>query len=180
MRPFQPNPTQPPPQSAPPQPNQHPNPPQPNPTTTPLSGKQVAQHLRASPPIALLKPCWTPWRGGLLSLDAVVDRLSKLLPPTFEELERDFAVGVVTGDGEHVLIDSGPLPEAVAASAAIPFIFSSVDVPGGRQAAGAGAPTAAASASRRARPADGGGRCGCEGAARGRRCRRTRRSCLGA
>lgn len=58
-------------------------------------------------------------------------RLSELLPPTFEELHRDFAVGVVTADGEHVLVDQGPLPQAVAASAAIPFIFSSVDVPGG-------------------------------------------------
>jgi predicted acylesterase/phospholipase RssA len=59
-----------------------------------------------------------------------VQRLSELLPPTFEDLERDFAVGVVTADGEHVLVDQGPLPAAVAASAAIPFIFSSVDVPG--------------------------------------------------
>lgn len=92
--------------------------------------KEVAQHLRASPPIQMLKPCWEPWRGGVLSLDSVIRRLAQLLPPTFEELERDFAVGVVTGDGEHVLIDSGPLPEAVAASAAIPFVFSSVDVPG--------------------------------------------------
>jgi predicted acylesterase/phospholipase RssA len=79
----------------------------------------------------MLKPCWQPWRGGVLSLDAVVDRLAQLLPPTFEELERDFAVGVVNAAGEHVLIDSGPLPEAVAASAAIPFVFSAVDVPGG-------------------------------------------------
>ncbi|GBF93910.1 hypothetical protein Rsub_06159 [Raphidocelis subcapitata] len=94
---------------------------------TPL---EVAQHLRRSAPIQLLRPSWAPWRGGLLSLDGVIERLAQLLPPTFEDLERDFAVGVVNGDGEHVLIDSGPLPEAVAASAAIPFIFSSVDVPG--------------------------------------------------
>ena len=52
---------------------------------------QVAQHLRASPPIELLRPCFQPWRGGLLSLDAVVERLAQLLPPTCEELERDFA-----------------------------------------------------------------------------------------
>ena len=96
--------------------------------------REVAQHLRAAPPIQLLKPCWEPWRGGVLSLDAVVERLAQLLPPTFEELQRDFAVGVVTADGEHVLIDSGPLPQAVAASAAIPFVFSSVDVPGRRSA----------------------------------------------
>lgn len=39
-------------------------------------------------------------------------------------------VGVVTADGQHRLIDRGPLPEAVAASAAIPFVFQSVDIPG--------------------------------------------------
>jgi predicted acylesterase/phospholipase RssA len=100
---------------------------------------QVARHLRASPPAALLRPCWRPWRGGALSLGAVVERLAALLPATFEELERDFAVGVVNAAGEHVLIDSGPLPEAVAASAAIPFVFSSVDVPG-EAAADAGPP----------------------------------------
>jgi len=93
--------------------------------------KQVAGFLSEKAPIQLLQPSFEPWRGGVLSLDGVVQRLAELLPPTFEDLERDFAVGVVTADGEHVLIDQGPLPEAVAASAAIPFIFSPVDVPGG-------------------------------------------------
>lgn len=57
-------------------------------------------------------------------------------------------MGVVTAEGEHLLIDSGPLPEAVAASAAIPIIFQAVDVPGkwtgagqGRQGTGANAQT---------------------------------------
>lgn len=90
----------------------------------------MAQLLSEKPPIQFLKPSLEPWRGGLLSLEGVVDRLRELLPPTFEGLERDFAVGVVTTDGTHVLIDQGPLPEAVAASAAIPFVFSTVDVPG--------------------------------------------------
>jgi predicted acylesterase/phospholipase RssA len=92
---------------------------------------QVASFLSEQAPIQLLQPCFEPWRGGLLSLDGVVARLSELLPPTFEELQRDFAVGVVTADGQHLLVDQGPLPQAVAASAAIPFLFSSVDVPGG-------------------------------------------------
>lgn len=39
-------------------------------------------------------------------------------------------MGVVTASGQHLLIDSGPLPEAVAASAAIPYIFEAVHVPG--------------------------------------------------
>ncbi len=89
---------------------------------------QVAHHLSAVPPIQLLRPSLTPWRGGLLTLDAVVQRLRELLPPTFEELGHDFAVGVVREDGVHELIDAGPLPEAVAASAAIPVIFANVRV----------------------------------------------------
>lgn len=91
---------------------------------------QVAAALSEKAPIDFLRPSLEPWRGGLLSLEGVVERLRELLPPTFEGLERDFAVGVVTEDGQHVLIDQGPLPEAVAASAAIPLIFSNVDVPG--------------------------------------------------
>lgn len=39
-------------------------------------------------------------------------------------------MGVVNSKGEYKLIDSGPLPEAVAASAAIPFIFAPVKIPG--------------------------------------------------
>ena len=41
-----------------------------------------------------------------------------------------FACGVVTWDGRHVLVDTGCLPEAVAASAAVPFLFANVDIPG--------------------------------------------------
>ena len=63
-------------------------------------------------------------------MDGVIEKLRDLLPPTFEDLEKEFAVGVVNSEGEHLLIDSGPLPEAVVASAAIPFIFSNVAVPG--------------------------------------------------
>jgi predicted acylesterase/phospholipase RssA len=43
-------------------------------------------------------------------------------------------VGVVDAQGRHVLIDKGPLPEAVAASAAIPLIFEGVHIPGGSAA----------------------------------------------
>ncbi len=91
---------------------------------------QVALELSRVPPINLLRLSAAPWQGGVLSLDGVVERLRDLLPPRFEDLPTDFAVGVVTASGEHQLIDSGPLPEAVAASAAIPFIFESVSVPG--------------------------------------------------
>lgn len=99
-----------------------------------------------------------PWQGGVLSFDGVIERLREVLPPTFEDLEREFAVshlggrvglrqgshtclvlallppalqvGVVNSKGEYMVIDSGPLPEAVAASAAIPVLFQSVNIPG--------------------------------------------------
>ncbi|MEW5318566.1 MAG: hypothetical protein WDW38_009779 [Sanguina aurantia] len=92
--------------------------------------RQVAMQLSRDAPIQMLQLSMQPWRGGALSLQGVIDRLRDLLPPRFEDLQREFAVGVVTSDGRHVLVDSGPLPEAVAASAAVPFMFQAVDVPG--------------------------------------------------
>lgn len=41
-----------------------------------------------------------------------------------------FACAVVSQRGQHLLIDTGSLPEAVAASAAVPFFFTGVDIPG--------------------------------------------------
>ena len=38
-------------------------------------------------PIYLLRPSCVPWRGGAISLSAVVGRLKDLLPPTFEDLK---------------------------------------------------------------------------------------------
>lgn len=98
------------------------------------SAAACAAELSAVPPLAHLRPCGTPW-AGLMSLDAVIARLRDLLPPTFEELGREFACGVVGRDGTHTLISSGPLPEAVAASAAIPALFAPVVIPG-REAQG--------------------------------------------
>ena len=48
----------------------------------------------------------------------------------FRTIPCRFAVGVVSASREHVVLDRGPLPEAVAASAAIPLIFDKVDIPG--------------------------------------------------
>ncbi|KAF5830249.1 acyl transferase/acyl hydrolase/lysophospholipase [Dunaliella salina] len=92
--------------------------------------RQVAAELSRQPPIKLLRPSIDPW-NGFFSLDGVVERLKDLLPPTFEDLQTEFAVGLVSAvDGKHVLVDSGPLPEAVAASAAIPLLFQPVKLPG--------------------------------------------------
>ncbi len=96
---------------------------------------QVAAELARVAPIQLLRPNMQPWKGGVLSLDPVVERLRQLLPATFEELPVPLAVGVVDQTGKHMLIRSGPLPEAVAASAAIPMVFAAVDIPGRDSAA---------------------------------------------
>ena len=69
-----------------------------------------------------------PW-GGLLRLDGAVARLRELLPPTFAGLQRRYACGVVDASGQHRTLSSGPLPEAVVASMAIPCLFRAVAVP---------------------------------------------------
>eukprot|EP00951_Prasinocladus_malaysianus_P042251 scaffold509253_cov47-Prasinocladus_malaysianus.AAC.1 len=56
--------------------------------------------------------------------------LSQLLPPTFEELPTEFACGVCCKDGTHRVINTGPLAEAVVASASIPVLFAPVKIPG--------------------------------------------------
>ena len=99
-------------------------------TDSRVAKPQVAAELARVAPIQLLRPNMQPWKGGVLSLDPVVERLRQLLPATFEELPVPLAVGVVDQTGKHMLIRSGPLPEAVAASAAIPMVFAAVDIPG--------------------------------------------------
>lgn len=57
---------------------------------------QVARLLSEQQPIELLRCSANPLKGGFLSLDPVVERLRELLPPRFEDLQTDFAVGVVS------------------------------------------------------------------------------------
>eukprot|EP00892_Ulva_mutabilis_P011932 jgi/Ulvmu1/9110/UM005_0205.1 len=92
--------------------------------------EQVALELSRLPPVEYLQLSAKPWDGGVLNMDKVIQRYRELLPPTFEDLSTKFAVGVYTREGEYRVIDSGPLPEAVVASAAIPFLFEHVPVPG--------------------------------------------------
>jgi hypothetical protein len=91
---------------------------------------QIAYELSRLPPVEYLKISNQPWEGGVLNMDKVIERYRELLPATFEHLDRDFAVGVLTRDGTYKVIDSGPLPEAVVASAAIPYLFEHVSIPG--------------------------------------------------
>jgi len=98
------------------------------------SPDDILRETCRDPPWRLLRPSWRFWEG-LFSLDAVVERLRELLPPTFEDLDKDFACAVLDRNGKYIVLDSGALPEAVAASAAIPFLFRPVEIPG-REAAG--------------------------------------------
>ena len=95
-----------------------------------LSPQDVATVLRERPPLSYLQlnadALWT----GLLRMDGVVERLRELLPATFEELPVRFACGVIDAKGAYRLVDSGPLPEAVVASAAVPCLFRAIDVRG--------------------------------------------------
>ena len=57
------------------------------------------------PPWKLLRPSWKFWEG-LFSLEAVVERLRELLPPTFEDLNKDFAVAVLDKSGRYTLVSA--------------------------------------------------------------------------
>lgn len=96
------------------------------------SADDIAEEFSRVAPIERICPSKEPWTG-LLSFDPAILMLKELLPPTFEDLELEFGVGVVGGEGEHELVQEGPLAEAVAASAAVPLLFSPVAIPGAGQ-----------------------------------------------
>jgi predicted acylesterase/phospholipase RssA len=86
-------------------------------------------HEVPRPPMSALRLSWRPWEG-FLDQREMLRRLKSLLPAQFSELERPFAVGCMSMAGEPVLLHSGALPEAVAASCAIPWLFRPVLVDG--------------------------------------------------
>ena len=100
------------------------------------SAERVFAELTADRPLAFVRPSWLPWRG-VLDLGPMVAHLRTLLPATFAELPVPLSVGVV-GPAGHRLIASGPLPEAVAASCAIPYVFRPIAL-GGEHLADGGA-----------------------------------------
>ena len=89
----------------------------------------VAQLLTRHRPLAQVG--WHPafWRGPM-TMGPVIDQLRATLPSTFEGLGRPFAVGVTDAAGQYRLLTSGPLPEAVAASCAVPWLFRPVRLGG--------------------------------------------------
>lgn len=80
-------------------------------------------------PIARLGFSRNPLRG-VFSLARLIEFLEARLPARFDELELPFAVGVTDARGEHRLITSGRLPEAIAASSAIPRVFQPIAIDG--------------------------------------------------
>jgi NTE family protein len=92
-----------------------------------MNATEIATEMSSRRPLALCSPHLAPWRG-LFTMSSVIRRLSELLPPRFEDLERPFGVGVMSPQGSHRLITSGPLPQAVAASMAIPTLFVPVEL----------------------------------------------------
>jgi NTE family protein len=95
-----------------------------------LAGMRPADiaHLFAEhPPIHWLMPNLRVWEG-VLSPRRIVEELARRLPPTFEDLSRPLAVGVVNARGRHELIRSGSLPDVVVASCAVPGLIAPVKV----------------------------------------------------
>jgi predicted acylesterase/phospholipase RssA len=92
-----------------------------------MSSAAIVAQLEATRPWDFVALHVAPWRG-LLRLDPMIAWLRTVLPSTFDGLARPFAVGVSVRRGATVeahLLRAGPLPEAVAASCAIPGLFAS-------------------------------------------------------
>lgn len=100
-----------------------------------MPAAEIGRELSARPPIRSMRPSMTPWRG-LFQSSSIAERLRPLLPPTFAELGRPLGLGAMDKTGRPVLLTEGPLPEAVAASCAIPIVFQPVVLAGRRLADG--------------------------------------------
>ena len=117
---------------------------------------EIAHLLSMQRPIALVRP-GLPWQG-LASTRKLEARMRELLPATFEELPRPLAVGVYDAVAAHgrprapLLLTSGDLPRAVAASCAVPGLFAPVRIGASRFADGGATDRTAAAAWRRWRP----------------------------
>jgi predicted acylesterase/phospholipase RssA len=119
-----------------------------------VPAEEIGRELSARPPIRWMRLSLMPWRG-LFRIEPVIARLRQLLPATFAELRRPLGVGVMDRGNAHHLLTDGPLPEAVAASCAIPLIFQPVWLAGRRLSDGGAVDRLGLSVWRRWRP----GRC---------------------
>jgi predicted acylesterase/phospholipase RssA len=86
---------------------------------------RIGDVLSKSAPLSYMRPHLKPWRG-LFTMRALVAELRSLIPSTFAELPKPFAVGVQDEAGRHCLLHEGDLLSAVLASIAIPYVFPPV------------------------------------------------------
>ncbi len=100
-----------------------------------MPAREILALARSRRPVAWMRPHRRPWRG-LMKLDPLVEELRRYLPASFADLPTAAGVGVIDGRGAFRLLRSGPLPEAVAASCAVPGLFAPVDVGGAAYADG--------------------------------------------
>ena len=94
-----------------------------------MPARDVLALLTERRPVAWIRPHRAVWRGAF-TLRAMISELSRHLPSTFSGLPRPFAAGVITLQREHRLLTAGPLPQAIAASCAVPYLFAPVRVSG--------------------------------------------------
>ncbi len=94
-----------------------------------LPADAILAEVAARRPYTYLRPRLLPWNGAF-SIAPLVTFLRRHLPATFAALGRPFGVGVRAPDGRHALLTEGALPEAVAASCALPWVFAPIRVAG--------------------------------------------------
>lgn len=92
-----------------------------------MPADEIGVLLSERAPARFLRASRRPWTG-MFSMAAVTELLVGALPPSFEALRVPLAVGVCQRRGGHLLLRSGPLPEAVTASCSIPYLFTPVAV----------------------------------------------------
>lgn len=92
--------------------------------------RRIADELGSQPPLRWMKLSGAPWRG-LFSMDRVIAHLARLLPDRIEDLPRPFGVGVIDPSGQPRVLTAGPLAPVVAASCAMPIVFTPVQLDGG-------------------------------------------------
>jgi hypothetical protein len=90
-----------------------------------MSPSEITIELKRKRPIELVRPSLKITRGAF-SLRGLINHLRTILPKDFSQLQIPLAVGVFGESGRFELVSSGDLPDAVAASCSIPYLFQPV------------------------------------------------------
>ncbi len=87
--------------------------------------RRIADELSLRSPLRWMRLSPTPWRG-MFTMSGVINHLAQLLPKRIEDLPRPFGIGVIDESGAPRILTAGPLAPAVAASCAMPVVFTPV------------------------------------------------------